>query len=47
MNNISFTEYDVLDNENIALLKCFLKENNFELNTLFLSPSWIYKTINQ
>jgi len=47
MNNISYAEYDQLDHENTILLENFLKENNFELNTLFLSPSWIYKTINQ
>ena len=46
MNNISYAEYDQLDHENTILLENFLKENNFEVNTLFLSPAWINQISN-
>jgi hypothetical protein len=47
MNDISFIEYDQLNKENSTIIEKFLSENNFELNTLLISPIWVSKLINQ
>ena len=47
MNDISFIEYDELNKKNSIILEKFLSENNFELNTLLISPIWVSKLINQ
>ncbi|WP_435189540.1 hypothetical protein ACMAZA_01915 [Pseudothioglobus sp. nBUS_23] len=47
MSNISFIEYDGLNKKNSLILEKFLSENDFELNTLLISPIWISKLITK
>ena len=44
-NAISFKEFDSLDDKTCIQINTFLKENKFNYNTLFSSPIWINKAI--
>ncbi|MDC1387050.1 hypothetical protein N8384_06620 [Candidatus Thioglobus sp.] len=46
LKEITFQEHGILNGEITDQVNIFLRENNYQINTLFTSPAWINKTLN-